>query len=208
MWGLATTKGAILDFTLALLYLALTIACDVLLLGSGVYPSLDGASIYRGAVWAAAIVWTLVSVVRLWFYASKTILIGAQPEPNLPPFYARKPFEGTFCQSMRDLVKNIFSNPSKSKKPRHFASLLLFVILTGMPTIFSSLMASVVLCDPNIIQEYQNCTVWESTESEHMATGTLLIAQALIPGILLSIPVFVAILFPFAICVDECKDDD
>ena len=204
----AQTKGAILDFTLALLYLALTIACDVLLLDSGIYSSLDETietSYYRGAIWLAAIVWTIVSAVRLWFYASKPISNGAQPEPTLPPFYAGRPFEG---QSMRDLVKNIFSNPSKSKKPRHFASLLLFVIFTVLPTIFSSLMASVVLCDPNVVQEYQNCTVWESTESKRIATGTLLIAQAVIPGALVSIPVCFSFLFVFAVCKDDCCDDN
>ena len=204
----AQTKGAILDFTLALLYLALTIACDVLLLDSGIYSSLDETietSYYRGAIWLAAIVWTIVSAVRLWFYASKPISNGTQPEPTLPPFYAGRPFEG---QSMRDLVKNIFSNPSKSKKPRHFASLLLFVIFTVLPTIFSSLMASVVLCDPNVVQEYQNCTVWESTESKRIATGTLLIAQAVIPGALVSIPVCFTFLFVFAVCKDDCCDDD
>ena len=204
----AQTKGAILDFTLALLYLALTIACDVLLLDSGIYSSLDETietSYYRGAIWLAAIVWTIVSAVRLWFYASKPISNGTQPEPTLPPFYAGRPFEG---QSMRDLVKNIFSNPSKSKKPRHFASLLLFVIFTVLPTIFSSLMASVVLCDPNVVQEYQNCTVWESTESKRIATGTLLIAQAVIPGALVSIPVCFTFLFVFAVCKDDCCDDN
>ena len=204
-WEMGTTKGATLDFALALLYLALTIACDVLLLDSGIYSSLDETSYYRGAIWSAAIVWTIVSAVRLWFYASKPISNGTQPEPTLPPFYAGRPLEG---QSMRDLVKNIFSNPSKSKKPRHFASLLLFVILTVLPTIFSSLMASVVLCDPNVVQEYQNCTVWESTESKRIATGTLLIAQAVIPGALVSIPVCFSFLFVFAVCKDDCCDDD
>ena len=140
------TKGAILDFTLALLYLALTIACDVLLSGSGVYPSNDYTTGYRGAVWSAAIVWTLVSAARLWFYASKPVLKGTQPEPTLPPFYRGKVFEGT----LRDFVKNIFCNPSRSKKPMHVVCLLLFVTLTCLPIIFSSIMAGEVLCDPSI----------------------------------------------------------
>ena len=69
-----------------------------------------------------------------------------------------------------------------------------------------SIMADEVLCDPNVVQGY-NCTVWESTESRRIATGTLLIAQALIPGFILSIPVLVALLFPFVICCHECEDE-
>ena len=65
-------------------------------------------------------------------------------------------------------------------------------------------MADEVLCDPNVVQGY-NCTVWQSTESKRIATGTLLIAQAAIPGSLVMIPVCFSILFVFAIC---CEDDD
>ena len=190
-WECGVVKGAVLDFTLALIYLALTIACDVLLLDSGLYSFSNYTSIYRGAVWSAAIVWIIVSTVRLWFYASK-------------PIHARSClFEGS-CQSMRSFVKNIFSNPTRSKKPIYFVSLLVFVIFTCLPTIFSSLMADEVLCDPNVVQGY-NCTVWQSTESKRIATGTLLIAQAAIPGSLVMIPVCFSILFVFAIC---CVDDD
>ena len=139
-------------------------------------------------------VWIIVSTVRLWFYASK-------------PIHARSClFEGS-CQSMRSFVKNIFSNPTRSKKPIYFVSLLVLVMFTCLPTIFSSLMADEVLCDPNVAQGY-NCTVWESTESKRIATGTLLIAQALIPGFILSIPVLVVMLFPFMICCVECEDED
>ena len=116
-WEGGTIKGAILDFTLALIYLALTIACDVLLLDSGFYPFSDYTSIYRGAAWSSAMVWIIVSSVRLWFYASK-------------PIHARNClFEG-YCQSLRSFVKNIFCNPNRSKKPIHYVSLLAFVIFT------------------------------------------------------------------------------
>ena len=132
-WECGVVKGAVLDFSLALIYLALTIACDVLLLDSGLYSFSDYTSIYRGAVWSAAIVWIIVSTVRLWFYASK-------------PIHARNClFEGS-CQSMRSFVKNIFSNPTRSKKPIYFVSLLVLVMFTCLPTIFSSLMADEVLC--------------------------------------------------------------
>lgn len=72
-WECGVVKGAILDFTLALIYLALTIACDVLLLDSGFYPFSDYTSIYRGAAWSSTMVWIIVSSVRLWFYSSKPI---------------------------------------------------------------------------------------------------------------------------------------
>ena len=70
----STTKGATLDFTLALFYLVLTITCEALLVDSGLYNSLNYMPYYRGAMWSAAVVWTLVSGGRLWFYASKPIL--------------------------------------------------------------------------------------------------------------------------------------
>ena len=66
---LGTTKGATLDFTLALLYLVLTITCEALLVDSGVYYSLNYMPYYRGVMWSAAVVWILVSGGRLWFYA-------------------------------------------------------------------------------------------------------------------------------------------
>ena len=187
----STTKGATLDFTLALFYLVLTITCEALLVDSGLYNSLNYMPYYRGAMWSAAVVWTLVSGGRLWFYASKPIL-------------------NETSSSMRDLVKNFFKNRSKdTRKCIGFTCLWVFVFFTVMPTTFSSIMASVVLCAaPNMVDETKNCTIWESTESKRIATGTLLIAQALVPGILVLIPVCFSILFVIAVCKMDCCDDD
>ena len=193
----ATTKGAVLDFTLALLYLALTMACEVLLSGSGVYSSLDSSiPLYRGVIWSAAILWTLVSTGRLWFYArsrgSMSDLVNSPPA--LAPFWAK--------------AEKSYKLSKGTRKATAYACLFLFVFLTALPTIFSSLMAIVVLCDPNVVQEYKNCTVWESTESKRIATGTLLIAQAVIPGMLVLAPVCLVFLFVFAVCKVDCCDDD
>ena len=173
------TKGAILDFTLALLYLVLTITCEALLLDSGLYNSLNYMPYYRGAMWSAAVVWTLVSGGRLWFYASKSILCETS-------------------SSMRDLVKNFFTRKDTNKDTRKcigIACLLVFVFFTCVLTIFSCITTSVVLCAPNMVEKTKNCTIWESTESKRIATGTLLIAQALVPGILVLIPVCISFLF-------------
>ena len=167
-----STKGAILDFTLALLYFVLTIACEALLLDSGVYSSLDYMPYYRGAIWSAAIVWTLVSSDRLLFYSTK---------------HSESKF---FCALPTNLVNTSFNNASKkTQKTIGMACLWLFAIFTCVPTVFSSIMASVVFCGPNMVEETQNCTIWRSTESKRIATGTLLIVQAIIPGILVLIPV-------------------
>ena len=62
---------------------------------------------------------------------------------------------------------------------------------------------------PYVVQEYKNCTVWESTESRQISTRTLqLIAQAVIPWLLSLAPVCLVFLFVFAICKDDCCDDD
>ena len=184
-----STKGAILDFTLALLYLVLTIACEVLLLDSGVYSSLDYMPYYRGAMWLAAIVWILVSSGRLWFHVTKHS-------------------ESTLCCTLPNHVNNSFKNASKdTRKKIGMACLWLFVIFTCVPTVFSSVMASVVFCGPNMVEETKNCTIWESTESKRIATGTLLIAQAIIPGILVLIPVGFSFCFLYEICKLDCQDD-
>ena len=173
-------RGAILDLTLSTLYLLLTAACDFLLT-EGFRTSFDVNSmrVYRGAIWSTAIVWTVVSVGRVCYYVKEL------------SFYSNLP-------------KNI-------RKAVGLSSLLLLVFCTAMIIVFHFMMISIVLCgdlppDKDLVLE---CGIWESTEVRRKITGTLLVVQVLIPGILLVIPmglVLIALLF-HCLARDSSYDD-